>query len=112
MNIHAPASLAVEMTGFVRDLQRQQRVDVKRVLSELAAGAVRLVPGAQHAGITLSAQGHVSTQSATGPVPVELDEIQDHFGMGPCLSAAKNEQVVRVDDIEHDPRWPATAAPP
>ena len=107
MNTECPRSLDLEMTGFVRDLQRQQSHDVKGVLSELTAGAVRLVPGAQHAGITVSARGKVSTVSATGPLPVELDEIQGFYGMGPCLSAAKNENVVRVDDIEHDPRWPA-----
>jgi hypothetical protein len=107
MNTECPRSLDLEMTGFVRDLQRQQSHDVKGVLSELTAGAVRLVPGAQHAGLTVSARGKVSTVSATGPLPVELDEIQGFYGMGPCLSAAKNENVVRVDDIEHDSRWPA-----
>lgn len=106
MNADFPSSLDVEMTAFVRDLQRQQRVDVKEVLSELTAGAVRLLPGAQHAGITVSARGKVSTESATGPLPAELDEIQDRYGMGPCLSAATHESIVRVDDIEHDPRWP------
>ncbi|OBK35456.1 hypothetical protein A5658_08670 [Mycobacterium sp. 1245111.1] len=107
MSADFPPSLDVEMTGFIRGLQRQQVTDVKGVLSELTAGAVRLVPGAQHAGITVSAHGKVSTEAATGPLPAELDEIQDRYGMGPCVSAAKNENVVRVDDIEHDQRWPA-----
>lgn len=32
--------------------------------------------------------------------------IQGQYGAGPCLSAARDEDIIRVDDIEVDSRWP------
>ena len=36
-----------------------------------------------------------------------LDEIQYHYGDGPCLTAAREHRVVYVPDTRTDPRWPA-----
>ena len=106
MNSEYAPRLDLKMAEFVRGLQERQNRDVKDVLTELTAGAVRSIPTAQHAGITVAARGRVSTEACTGPFPALLDEIQSEYGGGPCLSAAKNDDVVRVDDVANDPRWP------
>ncbi len=107
MNSEYAPRLDLEMAQFVRGLQERQKLDVKDVLSELTAGAVRFLPSAQHASITVAARGKVFTEASTGPFPALLDEIQGEYGAGPCLSAANNDNVVRVDDVENDPRWPS-----
>lgn len=106
MNSDFAPRLDLEMSEFVRGLQQRQKLDVKEVLDDLAAGAVRFLPSAQHAGITVAVRGRISTETCTGPFPAVLDEIQAECGAGPCLSAAKNDDMIRVDDIANDPRWP------
>jgi GAF domain-containing protein len=106
MNSDFAPRLDLEMSEFVRGLQRRHKLDVKEVLGDLTAGAVRFLPSAQHAGITVAVRGKVSTESCTGPFPAVLDEIQAGCGAGPCLSAARNDDVIRVDDVANDPRWP------
>lgn len=106
MNTTHQGALHQQVTGFILRLQQQPKIDVSAVLNELTDTAVRLLSPVEYAGITTSVKGKVTTQAATGPVPVELDRIQSRYGDGPCLSAARNEEVVRVDDIQHDSRWP------
>jgi hypothetical protein len=64
---------------------------------------VRLVPGAQYAGITLARRRReIETPAATGNYPPLLDEIQQRYGEGPCLSAAWRHHRVRIDDLATD----------
>ena len=100
------SELNEEVEGLVRTLQ-QPTDDVDAVLSDLVAGAVRSVPNAQHAGITLARQGAVGTAAATGPYPVLLDEVQQCHSQGPCLSAAWDQHVIRINDMNLETRWPA-----
>jgi GAF domain-containing protein len=106
MKTSRPDRIDLEMAELLRSLQERPTLDVEATLSELTDGAVRMLPSVEHAGITVSARGKVSTATSTGPVPAECDVIQGLYGEGPCLSAARNEEVVRVDDVELDPRWP------
>ncbi|UMB70649.1 GAF and ANTAR domain-containing protein [Mycobacterium paraterrae] len=106
MSSDSPASLDLEMSEFVCRLYQQERLSAKDVLAELTAGVVRFLPPAEHASVTVSARGEVATESATGAIPAALNEIQAQCGAGPCLSAATHEDVVRIDDVEHDQRWP------
>lgn len=96
----------LDLIEFVRDLQKRRTLHSEVILSELIAGAVRLLPPAEHAGITAYHDGKISTRSSTGAFVTKLDQIQDQCGAGPCVWAAKHYDVVRVDDVEHDTRWP------
>jgi GAF domain-containing protein len=53
---------------------------------------------------------HLEIVAASGPVPQRLDELQQREGEGPCLSAAKDQEVVRLEDIAAEQRWPLFAA--
>jgi transcriptional regulator with GAF, ATPase, and Fis domain len=96
-----------EVAELVQTLQ-QQDTDLDTVLGELTQSAVSCMPGAQYAGITVACRnGKVRTASATGRYPVLLDEIQEQHQQGPCLSAAWEQHVIRIDDMQLETRWPA-----
>jgi GAF domain-containing protein len=96
-----------EVAGLVQTLQRQGS-DPDTVLDELTQSAVRGMPGADYAGVTIATrEGKVRTASATDRYPALLDEIQQRHDQGPCLSAAWEQDVMRINDIALEHRWPA-----
>jgi transcriptional regulator with GAF, ATPase, and Fis domain len=102
------SGLIREVADLVQVLRHQQGADIDTVLAELTHSAVKSMPGAQYASITVAFRdGKVRTASATERYPVLLDEIQQLYGEGPCLSAAREEHVIRIDDLTREHRWPA-----
>lgn len=101
------SGLLLEVGELVQALQ-QHSVDVDSVLGELTESAPQSIPGAQYAGITVATRnGKVRTAAATGPYPVLLDEIQQRHCEGPCLSAAWEHHMIRINDIAREQRWPS-----
>ena len=97
-----------DVADLVQTVQDHQHADVDAMLSELTEGACKSVPSARHAGITVvSRPGKVRTASATDDYPRLLDEIQQRHDEGPCLSAAWDHQLMRIDDLTREDRWPA-----
>ena len=97
-----------EVAELVQTLQQQQNTDVDTALGELTQSAVSALPGAQYAGLTIAFRdGKIQTASATGSYPVLLDDIQQRHGQGPCLSAAWEHHVIRINDMKLEKRWPA-----
>lgn len=98
-----------ELAELVQTLQQEQQdTDLDAVLRKLTESAVNSMPDAQSAGITIaSLDGEVRTVSATNPYPLLLDQIQQRHGQGPCLSAAWDQDVIRINDMTLDDRWPA-----
>jgi hypothetical protein len=59
------------------------------------------------AGVLLVGNGHThQTLAPTSDLLFTLDELQMTTGEGPCLQAALNEVVVRVNDFRTEPRFP------
>jgi GAF domain-containing protein len=105
-NPHTGAIL--QIGELVQSLQQRQESDVDTVLSELINTAVGAMPGAHYAGITVAFRtGQVQTASATDRYPAMLDTIQQRHSQGPCLSAAWEHHLIRIDDMALDGRWPA-----
>jgi ANTAR domain/GAF domain len=103
-----PSGLIHEVAELAQTLQRQENKDVDTVLGELTQSAASAMPGAQHAGISIASRnGKVRTASATDRYPALLDEIQQRQAQGPCLSAAWEHHVIRIDDMVLENRWPA-----
>ncbi len=97
------------ISDLVLDLQRQagREYDLDSTLDELTGQAAQLVPGAAYAAIAISRRpGEIHTLAATDRYPVVLDEIQRSFQEGPCVLAEPQSQMVRVDDLSTDERWP------
>lgn len=84
---------------------------VQTALELVTALAVETIPGAMGAGVTLlgsegNGEGQARTSGATSELVARADELQYQLGEGPCLTACRLDQVVRVDDIQRDRRWP------
>lgn len=75
-------------------------------ISALTRFAGTVVPGADHAAITVVAGDRVTTPAATDNFPVVLDDIQRRHHQGPCISAALDDRCILVDDLDVDDRWP------
>jgi transcriptional regulator with GAF, ATPase, and Fis domain len=102
------SKLVSNIAQLVQLLQREV-TDGDTLLSELTQNAVKVVPGADHAGITVADRGgevHTAA-SSTGRYPALIDKIQQTHREGPCLSAAWQQHMIRIDDLTLDERWQA-----
>jgi GAF domain-containing protein len=79
---------------------------LKAVLTEIASYAVRAIPRADGAGLTLLEAGRADTIVTTTPFVKDIDDIQYGLGEGPCIAAAANGQPVRSGSLGSDERWP------
>ena len=111
----------MDMTGLeereswsaVEHLVRLFRVrssDEPALVSAVCAETVRLIDPARHAGVILAVgRRHLEVVATTGSVPQQLDELQQREGSGPCLDAARSQEVIRIEDVGTDGRWPPFA---
>lgn len=60
-----------------------------------------------HCSITLERDNRPDTIAFSTPEAAELDAIQHRYADGPCITAAREQVVVRVGDVRGDARWPA-----
>jgi GAF domain-containing protein len=83
---------------------------VDTVLGLITSLAVETVPGSVGAGVTLVDDwGRRESAAATDPLVERADALQYELDEGPCLAAASLRQVVRIDDVPTDRRWPRWA---
>ncbi|MGE2713007.1 GAF and ANTAR domain-containing protein [Mycolicibacterium litorale] len=96
---------------YVRRYARRARADMAGDLVGLTTFAVEHTTGADHAGVTLVTDDDViRCLAASDGQPLVLDNIQRGYRQGPCLDAATHCQVLRVDDLASDTRWPHFSA--
>ncbi|MGW0163498.1 GAF and ANTAR domain-containing protein [Mycobacterium sp. NPDC003323] len=83
-------------------------VDVAEAMLAINVEAVALMPSAQYAGITvLEEDDTVTSLGPTHRLATLLDVVHHEIGEGPCFVAARGHEVVRIDDVHSDERWPA-----
>ena len=82
------------------------RVGLEDLLRKVATYAVKAIPGADGAGLTLLEEGRSDTIVATAKFVSEIDDIQYGLGQGPCITAAREGQTVMCGSLGADPRWP------
>lgn len=108
MDEYDPAALHLRIADLARELHNWSGDEGKVVTDELVAQAVKTVPGAQYAGLTVvSRKREVTTQASTDRYARILDEVQQRFLEGPCLVAAWEHHTVHVTDLAEDHRWPS-----
>jgi GAF domain-containing protein len=101
--------LAEMMSRTARRLQ-EEHGDIEGTLQAITAAAVAVVPAAEACGITyVIARRKVEPRASTGELPRAVDALQDRLGQGPCVDAAWEQEIVLVDDVATDERWPAFA---
>jgi len=82
------------------------RWDLEDLLAEVASFAVKAIPGAEGAGLTLLEAGRADTIVKSALFVEAIDDIQYGLGQGPCISAAETRQTMRSGSLGADPRWP------
>ncbi len=102
-----------DLQASLRDLAKL--VSGESVLEELlrrvATYAVRAIPGADGAGVTLliadQQDNRVQAMVASAPFVSEIDAIQyDMVAEGPCITAAREGRTVRSGSLGGESRWP------
>ena len=97
--------LIESMTELARNLTEHE--SVRDTLESILALALRSIPGCHAASVTvLDAKDQPSTIAATDEKTRELDRRQYLLNDGPCLDAARRQQVNRWNLAEAEQRWP------
>jgi GAF domain-containing protein len=99
------AAVFARMSGL---LLSEQTVDAS--LGLLSSLAQETVPGSSGAGVSII-DGRRRTSSGSTDVRVrEADALQYELDEGPCLTATATRELVRIDDLAADTRWPRWAS--
>jgi GAF domain-containing protein len=78
-------------------------------LRKVAEAGCALLANCSAASVTIIERGRASTAAYTDNIAEVLDTIQYDADDGPCLAAAREQQLVRIDDMISDDRWPTFA---
>lgn len=82
------------------------QMELGEALTRVAEFAVRAIPGADGAGLTLLEENQHDTVVASAAFVGQVDAIQYGIGEGPCITAAAEARTVRSGRLEADPQWP------
>jgi GAF domain-containing protein len=94
------------MSRVAREFQ-EVHGDVEGTLQAITSAAARTIPHVDECGITyVIGRKKVEPRASTGDLPRDIDALQDRLGEGPCLDAIREGDLVRVDDVGADDRWP------
>ena len=97
-------NLASELAGLSSTLQACP--DVSDTGAEIVAAAVRLVPGADHAAVSLRQRAGMRTAAATSGATRRTDTLQYWCRQGPSVQAMESGAAVRADSLRQESRWP------
>jgi GAF domain-containing protein len=82
------------------------RLNLEDLLVRVATFAVRAIPGADGAGLTMLERDRADTIVASAPFVSQIDAIQYGIGEGPCISAALEGATMRSGSLGGERRWP------
>ncbi len=103
-----PGDIANQLSELARTLQAES--DTEAILKDIVDTAIRLMPHAAEASISLvRARRSIESFAASSDLPRGVDAVQSETRQGPCLDAAYTERIVRVPDLSQEPRWPKFA---
>jgi GAF domain-containing protein len=83
-----------------------KNAELQPTLDAIVTTAVNALSPVRHAGLITVARGDLVPQATTGAPPQRLDRLQQKLGSGPCVDAAQQQTVIRIEDICADKRWP------
>jgi GAF domain-containing protein len=105
------ASAAIEDSDLRQSLDSLSRLSVAHLeltemLTRVATYAVRAIPGADGAGLTLLREGQSDTIVASTDFVRDVDAVQYSLGQGPCITAALEGRTVHSGSLESETLWP------
>jgi GAF domain-containing protein len=80
--------------------------DLSDVLTDITRIARRAMPSVEAASITLIRDDKPFTAGYDGQMALDADELQYERGYGPCMDAGRAGQMLLIDDMRSDQRWP------
>ncbi|HEY8302454.1 MAG TPA: GAF and ANTAR domain-containing protein [Jatrophihabitans sp.] len=83
---------------------------LEELLERALALAVEIVPGCEQSGISLLQNRVVETPASFGDLAAACDKLQEQLAEGPCVTALLEADIIRIDDLGDDPRWPQFSA--
>jgi GAF domain-containing protein len=87
-----------------------KNAELEPALQAIVSTAVRTLSSAQHAGLITVSRGVLVPQATTSRPPQLLDQLQQKLNDGPCINAAVQQALTRIDDMHQESRWPDFAA--
>ena len=99
-----PAELASALTQMAGLVLSRETVDTAVALVTTLAEAT--LAGTTGAGVTLVDERGKRSKAASSQLVEEADALQYEFDEGPCLTAWRTRQRIRIDDTASDTRWP------
>ena len=105
-DVESAQSLGDRMSRVARQLQ-EEHGDIEGTLQAITAAAIKVVPGAEECGISyVIGRSKIEPRAASSDLPRDIDGLQERVKEGPCMDAVWEQEVVRVDDVGADDRWP------
>lgn len=80
---------------------------LRSTLERVTQLACATIDGCDSAGVTILEDSKASTTAATDDFTFKIDGDQYENREGPCLHALSSQEIVVMDDIPKDTRWPA-----
>ncbi len=98
-------TLPAEVLGeLARIVLAEETLD--SVLSKVVELTKSVIPAADEVSLTLVRKGRAETAAYTGTMAMQADERQYGLHAGPCLHAGQGGEILRVDDMRDEDRWP------
>jgi hypothetical protein len=104
-----PSSLETEPVAQLQNILvgAEDAVEFLSGLSKLAAAVVSEAAAAEvDCAITVKVRRKPSTAAGSSKRAVELDQMEQAVGDGPCLAALREMSPMVIDDVTSDLRWP------
>jgi GAF domain-containing protein len=98
-----PDRLVPAMRELSRLMLTEEGVDA--TLQRIAGLATRTIPSCTMASLTIERGGRLSTPVCTDPIAAKIDKAQYDADTGPCVDAARDHHLHRVDSTSEDQRW-------
>jgi len=102
--MHDDDELTASLTGLSGLLSGHRSLE--QTLVRVAELAVRAIPGAQGAGLTLLEADRPQTVVATDGFVTAVDDIQYGLNEGPCISAVAQGRTFTSGNLGGEPQWP------
>jgi GAF domain-containing protein len=80
---------------------------LQSVLDRVAQLARTTIDGCDSAGVTIIQDSKVTTAAATDDFTLKIDNDQYENREGPCLQALSAQEIVTIEDIATESRWPS-----
>ncbi len=74
-------------------------------LQMIVDSAPVLIPGCDHAGVTLNSRGGVVTRVSSDDVVRRANELQYELDEGPCLNMRRDQDTLVSNDLTNEDRW-------